>query len=216
MRQIILDTETTGLDPKAGERLIEIALLEMVDRKLTGTQMHLYFNPEKEVHPKAAEVHGFTWEKLKHFPTFGNYAHEIKQFIGESEIIIHNAPFDMGFLQAEMERHARWLHQERGLRLMFEQEIFTDIADEAEQRQLSEALLQSTIKAFQINNPVFCTLKFCRWRDKVGQYERGYKLEQQCEKFGIADNREKHSAIEDAKMLAQLYLKITEPFVGTY
>lgn len=104
MRQLIIDTETTGLDPKSGHRIIEFAALELVDRRPTGRSLHLHFDPEREVDAGATEVHGKTWEDLKVHPKFRDGAREIAEFTSGAEWIIHNAPFDVGFLDREFER----------------------------------------------------------------------------------------------------------------
>lgn len=104
MRQLIIDTETTGLDPKAGHRIIELAAVEMVDRRPTGRTIHLYFDPERDIDFGATEVHGKTWEDLKGRPRFRDRAGEIADFLRGAEWIIHNAPFDLAFLDTELER----------------------------------------------------------------------------------------------------------------
>jgi DNA polymerase-3 subunit epsilon len=104
MRQIILDTETTGLEPSQGHRIIEIAGLEMVDRKLTGRNLHLYFHPERQIDPDAERVHGISLDFLSDKPRFATTAHEVTDFLRDAELLIHNAPFDVGFLNAEFER----------------------------------------------------------------------------------------------------------------
>lgn len=101
MRQIILDTETTGLDPQQGHRIIEFAGLEMIGRKLTGKHLHLYIHPERAIDPEAQRVHGISLEFLDGKPAFAKVAHEIADFLRDAELIIHNAPFDVGFLNAE-------------------------------------------------------------------------------------------------------------------
>jgi DNA polymerase-3 subunit epsilon len=101
MRQIILDTETTGLDPRQGHRIIEIAGLELVDRRPTGRHVHLYLNPEREVDAGATEVHGMTWDDLRDKPRFRDVAGTLVDFARDAEWIIHNAPFDVAFLDAE-------------------------------------------------------------------------------------------------------------------
>lgn len=103
MRQLIIDTETTGLDPGLGHRIIEFAALELVDRRPTGRNLHLYFDPEREVDPGAAEVHGMTWEDLKGKPRFRELAPQIVDFARGAEWIIHNAPFDLAFLDRELD-----------------------------------------------------------------------------------------------------------------
>jgi DNA polymerase-3 subunit epsilon len=107
MRQIFLDTETTGLDAAAGDRIVEIGCIEMVGRRLTGRHLHLYFNPERPVHPEAVRVHGLTDDFLADKPRFADHAPEVLQFLDGAEIIIHNASFDTGFLNEELKRLGR-------------------------------------------------------------------------------------------------------------
>lgn len=104
MRQIVLDTETTGLDPRQGHRIIEVACIEMVNRRPTGHHLHKYFNPEREIDAGAAAVHGITLDFLADKPKFADVADEFLEFINGAELIIHNAPFDLGFLNAELRR----------------------------------------------------------------------------------------------------------------
>ena len=102
MRQIILDTETTGLDPNQGHRVIEIAAVEMVNRRLTGVTLHRYVQPDREIDPGAMQVHGISNEFLADKPRFGDIAGEFMEFVQGAELIIHNAPFDVGFLNLEL------------------------------------------------------------------------------------------------------------------
>jgi len=104
MRQLIIDTETTGLEPKAGHRIIELAAVELVNRRPTGRHLHLYFNPEREIDSGATDVHGKTWEDLKQHPRFCDRMAEMIDFLREAEWIIHNAPFDIAFLDWELEK----------------------------------------------------------------------------------------------------------------
>lgn len=104
MRQIFLDTETTGLYPAQGHRIIEIAAVEMVNRRPTNNHYHVYLNPEREIDPAAQEVHGITLEFLQDKPLFEAIAQELMAFIRDAELIIHNAPFDVGFLNSELGR----------------------------------------------------------------------------------------------------------------
>lgn len=104
MRQIFLDTETTGLDATAGDRIVEIGCIEMVGRRLTGRHLHLYFNPERPVHPEAVRVHGLTDEFLRDKPRFGEQVPQVLEFLQGAEVIIHNAAFDTGFLNEELRR----------------------------------------------------------------------------------------------------------------
>ncbi|MBT3045382.1 MAG: DNA polymerase III subunit epsilon [gamma proteobacterium symbiont of Ctena orbiculata] len=102
MRQIVLDTETTGLEPEQGHRIIEIGCVEMVDRRLTGNNFHQYLQPEREIDAAAIEVHGITNEFLEDKPRFRDLAQDFIDYVSGSELIIHNAPFDVGFLDHEL------------------------------------------------------------------------------------------------------------------
>jgi len=105
VRQIILDTETTGIDPEAGHNVIEIGCVEMVRRRLTGNTWHQYIKPDREVEAEAIEVHGITNEFLEDKPRFAELAGEFLEFIRGAELIIHNAAFDIGFLNTELARN---------------------------------------------------------------------------------------------------------------
>ena len=107
MRQIVLDTETTGLNPRDGHRIIEVACIEMVNRRLTGHHLHKYINPEREIDAGAQAVHGISLEFLADKPKFADIADEFLEFINGAQLIIHNAPFDLGFLNAELDRLGR-------------------------------------------------------------------------------------------------------------
>lgn len=104
MRQIFLDTETTGLYAAQGHRIIEIAAVEMINRRPTNNHFHVYLNPEREIDAGAQEVHGITLEFLQDKPLFQTIAQDFLAFIQDAELIIHNAPFDVGFLNAELGR----------------------------------------------------------------------------------------------------------------
>ena len=103
MRQIFLDTETTGLYPDQGDRLIEIGCVELVNRKLTGNNRHFYVNPGRDSHEEALKVHGITTEFLQGKPKFEAVADELLDYLQGAEIVIHNAPFDLGFLNKELD-----------------------------------------------------------------------------------------------------------------
>jgi DNA polymerase-3 subunit epsilon len=107
MRRIILDTETTGLEPAEGHRIIELACLELNDRRPSGRHFHRYVNPEREIDFAASQVHGLTAEDLADKPRFGDIADEFLEFVEGAELLIHNAPFDVAFLNAELERIGR-------------------------------------------------------------------------------------------------------------
>jgi len=102
MRQIFLDTETTGLYPDQGDRVIEIGCVELFNRKLTGKTLHLYLNPDRDSHEEALRIHGITTEFLRDKPRFATVADEFLDFVSDAELIIHNAPFDLGFLNKEL------------------------------------------------------------------------------------------------------------------
>ena len=104
MREIILDTETTGLDPKMGHRLVEIGAVELINHTPTGVNYQTYINPERDVDPGAQEIHGLTNEFLKQHPAFGDISAEFVNFLSDSTLIIHNAPFDLAFINMELSR----------------------------------------------------------------------------------------------------------------
>ena len=103
MRQIFLDTETTGLSADNGDRIIEIGCVELLNRKLTGNNLHLYLNPERDSHEDALKVHGISNEFLRDKPKFAEVVDEVLAYLQDAELIIHNAPFDIGFLNKELE-----------------------------------------------------------------------------------------------------------------
>ncbi len=102
MREIIFDTETTGLDPKTGDRMVEIGCIEMVNRVVTGQTFHAYFNPDRDMPAAAEAVHGLSAAFLSDKPRFGERAQELLDFLGDSPLVAHNAGFDFGFLNAEL------------------------------------------------------------------------------------------------------------------
>ena len=107
MREIVLDTETTGLDPSQGHRLVELGCIELLNRIPTGATFHRYLNPEREVPAEAFAIHGLATEFLKDKPLFGDIVDDFLEFIGDAPLVIHNASFDHGFLIAELKRAAR-------------------------------------------------------------------------------------------------------------
>ena len=104
MRQIVLDTETTGLEPRDGHKIIEIGCVEMIDRKLTGNNYHQYLQPDREIDAGAMEVHGITNEFLADKPRFADVVDDFMEYAKGAELIIHNAPFDIGFLNHELKQ----------------------------------------------------------------------------------------------------------------
>ena len=107
MRQIFFDTETTGLQAEGGDRIVEIGCIEMVNRQLTGNKLHLYINPQRSSHEEALRVHGLTEAFLSDKPLFAQVADQLLEFLAGAELVIHNAPFDIGFVNAEMKRLRR-------------------------------------------------------------------------------------------------------------
>lgn len=107
MRQVILDTETTGLDPGQGHRMVEIAAVEIVNRRLTGNHFQRYLNPQRDIDPAAQEVHGLSLEFLKDMPCFDEIVDDFLAFVKDAQVFIHNAAFDEGFLNAELARIGR-------------------------------------------------------------------------------------------------------------
>ncbi len=168
-RQIVLDTETTGLEPAQGHRIIEIGCVELVDRRPTGNDFHQYLQPDREIDPEAIAVHNISNEFLADKPRFADVVEDLMAYLGGAELIIHNAPFDVGFLDAELSRLDGWgpLAQYCGI---------TDSLTMA--RELHPG---------QRNN-----------------------LDALCSRYDIDNShRDKHGALLDAQLLADVYLAMT-------
>ncbi|MBS0290506.1 MAG: DNA polymerase III subunit epsilon [Proteobacteria bacterium] len=171
MRQIVLDTETTGLSAQHGHRIIEIGCVELVHRRLTGKVFHAYLHPDRKVDEGAMRVHGITDDFLKDKPRFKNIVDEFKQFIQNAELIIHNAPFDVGFIENEfcLLKDKKWQNLENHCQ-------------------------------------IFDTLSFARQKHP-GQRNN---LDALCKRYNIDNqHREKHGALLDAEILAEVYLAMT-------
>ncbi|UDG82021.1 DNA polymerase III subunit epsilon [Candidatus Vallotia cooleyia] len=169
MRLLVLDTETTGLNAKGGDRIIEIGCVEIINRQLTGNNLHLYINPERDSDPGALAVHGLTTEFLRDKPKFSKISALLRDFIKDSSIIIHNAPFDISFLDAEFS--------------MLGLPPFRDHCGE-----VIDTLLQARAMFPGKRN----------------------SLNALCDRFGISNtHRTLHGALLDAKLLADIYLKMT-------
>lgn len=163
--EIILDTETTGFEPSEGHRLVEIGCVELKDRMPTGRTFHKYVNPERDVPQAAFNVHGISTEFLQDKPKFSEVADEFMEFISGKRLVIHNADFDMKFLNAEL-RHD---------------------------------------KRVALKNDVFCTLKFSRSKFP-GQQNN---LDALCKRLNVDNSRrDKHGALLDAEILAEVYLEL--------
>lgn len=115
MREIVFDTETTGLDPEQGDRLVEIGCIELINRFPTGNTFHRYINPDRDIPEQAFRVHGLSIEFLKDKPRFAEIADELAEFIGDAPLVAHNAMFDLGFLNAELRRAGKALVQRERL-----------------------------------------------------------------------------------------------------
>ena len=144
MRHIILDTETTGLSAKEGHRIIEIGAVEMINYSLTGEKLHLYINPEREIDEGAQAIHGISGEFLQDKPVFSDVADSFLEFVGDDMLVIHNAPFDVGFLNAELVRCHRPILQDGRV---------TDTLALARQKfPGAQASLDALCRRFQIDN----------------------------------------------------------------
>jgi DNA polymerase-3 subunit epsilon len=146
MRQVFLDTETTGLSPESGDRIIEIGCVEIVNRRLTGRRVHFYVNPERRNSIDAYKVHGLSDEFLADKPLFAQVVDELIEFVRDAEIIIHNAAFDVGFLDAELRRIGRPAFLEHGVRV-------TDTLSMARDTFPGKSnSLDALCKRFEVNN----------------------------------------------------------------
>ncbi len=168
-RQIVLDTETTGLEPAQGHRIIEIGCVELIERRATGNDFHQYLQPDREIDAGAVEVHGITNEFLADKPRFEDVVQDFIDYIRGAELIIHNAPFDVGFINAELQRLQGW--NVLG--------SYCEITD---------------------------TLVMAR-RKHPGQRN---SLDALCGRYDIDNSqRQKHGALLDAEILAEVYLTMT-------
>ncbi len=180
MRQILLDTETTGIDPRDGHRIIEIGCIELLHRRATGKSFHRYLNPERDIDAGAQAVHGLSRARLAKEPRFAEIADELLAFLGDAELIIHNAPFDIGFLDAEFARLAAGAGAGAGAG--------------AEPVRLAERC------------GVIDTLALAR-KLHPGQKNN---LDALCKRYSVDNSgRDLHGALLDARLLADVYLAMT-------
>lgn len=169
VRQIVLDTETTGLEPEQGHRIIEIGCVELVERRLTGNNFHVYLQPDREIDAAAVEVHGITNEFLADKPRFADTVGDLMGYLRGAELVIHNAPFDVGFLDAELARI-------------------------------------SGAGSIAAHCTVLDTLVMAR-RKHPGQRN---SLDALCGRYDVDNSRrDKHGALLDAEILADVYLAMT-------
>lgn len=167
MREIVFDTETTGLEPKQGHRIVEIGCIELIDRVRTGKFFHTYINPERDVPQRVVNIHGITEEFLVDKPLFRKIAASFLEFLGDSPLVIHNASFDMKFINFELERAS-----------------FPEISDKR-----------------AIDTLIIARTKFPGAKAS---------LDALCERFGVnLSRREKHGALLDAELLAEVYIGLT-------
>ena len=170
MRQIVLDTETTGLEPEQDHRIIEIGCVEMVDRRLTGNNFHVYLQPDRVIDAGAIEVHGITNEFLTDKPRFPDIVVDFLAYITGAELVIHNAPFDVGFLDHELTR------------------------------------MQADMPVIREICGVLDTLVMAR-RKHPGKRNN---LDALCDRYTVDNSkRDKHGALLDAEILAEVYLAMT-------
>ncbi|RTZ74858.1 MAG: DNA polymerase III subunit epsilon [Gammaproteobacteria bacterium] len=169
MRQIVLDTETTGLEPSLGHRIIEIGCVELVERRPTGNDFHQYLQPDRIIDPGAVEVHGITNEFLADKPRFEDVVEDFMAYVEGAELIIHNAPFDVGFIDAELERVGGWKPLE-----------------------------------------TYCTITDTLVMAREKHPGQRNSLDALCGRYEIDNSqRQKHGALLDAEILAEVYLAMT-------
>jgi len=152
MRQIVLDTETTGLEPDLGHRIIEIGCVELVNRRPTGRTFHHYLNPDRDIDKGALEVHGITLEELQGKPRFADVAEELMTFISGAELVIHNAAFDVAFLDAELRRHAAKVPAFEGRLIAAECRVLDTLALARQMHPGQRNNLDALCKRYEIDN----------------------------------------------------------------
>ena len=144
MREVVLDTETTGLDVSKGHKIIEIGALELINLVPSGKILHLYVNPERNIDDDATRIHGITNEFIANKPNFRRIVHEFLDFIGDDKLVIHNAPFDLGFLNAEL--------NQVGLEMISEDRVVDTLTIARQKFPGAQASLDALCRRFQINN----------------------------------------------------------------
>ena len=144
MREVVLDTETTGLDVSKGHKILEIGALELINLVPSGKTLHLYVNPERDIDDDATRIHGITNEFIANKPNFRRIVHEFLDFIGNDRLVIHNAPFDLGFLNAEL--------NQVGLEMISEDRVVDTLTIARQKFPGAQASLDALCRRFQINN----------------------------------------------------------------
>ena len=199
MRQIVLDTETTGLEPELGHRIIEIGCVEIVNRRVTGRTFHRYLNPERAIDEGAMAVHGIKRADLDGKPKFAEVAEELITFISDAELVIHNAAFDVAFLDAELARLAPAGDFPAGDSLAGRSVALAD-------RSVSGAVRN--------------VAKLCRVLDSLALARSMHpgqrnNLDALCKRYSVDNSRrDLHGALLDAQILADVYLAMTGGQVG--
>ncbi len=169
MRQIVLDTETTGLEPEQGHRIIEIGCVELIDRRPSGNNFHVYLQPDREIDAAAVEVHGITNDFLADKPRFPDVAEDLIAYLKDAELVIHNAPFDVGFLDAELAR----------------------------------------VEGFGLTS-AYCTVLDTLLMARKKHPGQRNSLDALCGRYEVDNSRrDKHGALLDAEILADVYLRMT-------
>ncbi len=190
MRQVVLDTETTGLEVEQNHRIIEIGCVELHNRRLTGRSFHRYLNPDRDIDEGALQVHGLTREQLAKEPTFGQIHAEFLDFVRDAELVIHNAPFDVAFLNAELARLESGALQGGALQ---------------GGGPLGGALVGGGQRIHELCR-VLDTLALAR-QMHPGQRNN---LDALCKRYSVDNShREYHGALLDARILAEVYLAMT-------
>ena len=175
LRQLFFDTETTGLSHEE-DRILQVGIVEMIDRRLTGNDVQWFINPQHPIGLEAIAIHGITFDRIEHEPVFAEVVDEIMAFINGAELIIHNASFDVRMMDAELARL---------------------------DRQPQEKIWGRLQNHCHITDSV-------RLARRVDPGKRGYKLDDLCDRLGISrQQREKHDALLDCQLLAQVYLRLT-------
>jgi len=152
MRQIVLDTETTGLEPALGHRIIEIGCVELINRRPSGRTFHHYLNPEREIDKGALEVHGITAEFLRDKPRFADVVDEFMAFVSGAELVIHNAAFDVAFLDHEIKRHAAKVAAYLGRLIANECRVLDTLALARQMHPGQRNTLDALCKRYEIDN----------------------------------------------------------------
>jgi DNA polymerase III subunit epsilon len=152
MRQIVLDTETTGLEPELGHRIIEIGCVEILNRRPTGRTFHHYLNPDRDIDKGALEVHGITLEQLRNKPRFGDVAEELMTFISGAELVIHNAAFDVAFLDHELRMLAQKMAAFAGRTINAECRVLDSLALARQMHPGQRNNLDALCKRYSIDN----------------------------------------------------------------